>query len=43
MAVEAPRRTVWDVQNELGRVSLYGGFGFGWLLVLITTFVINTL
>ena len=33
--------TVWDVQNELGKVSLYAGFAFGWLLVLITTFVIN--
>jgi protein-S-isoprenylcysteine O-methyltransferase Ste14 len=33
--------TVWDVQNELGKVSLYGGFAFGWLLVLIASFVIN--
>jgi protein-S-isoprenylcysteine O-methyltransferase Ste14 len=33
--------TVWDVQNELGKVSLYGGFAFGWLLVLFSTFVIN--
>jgi protein-S-isoprenylcysteine O-methyltransferase Ste14 len=33
--------TVWDVQNELGKLSLYAGFAFGWLLVLITTFVIN--
>jgi methanethiol S-methyltransferase len=32
---------VWDVQNELGRVALYAGFAFGWLLVLVTTFVIN--
>ncbi len=21
---------VWDVQNELGRLVLYGGFAFGW-------------
>src|SRR6266852_6210448 len=33
--------TVWDVENELGRTLLYGGFAFGWLLVLVTTFVIN--
>ncbi|MBI2688429.1 MAG: isoprenylcysteine carboxylmethyltransferase family protein [Acidobacteria bacterium] len=33
--------TVWDVQNELGRMLLYGGFAFGWLLVLTATFVIN--
>jgi len=33
--------TVWDVQSESGRLLLYGGFAFGWLLVLVTTFVIN--
>jgi protein-S-isoprenylcysteine O-methyltransferase Ste14 len=33
--------TVWDVQNDVGRAVLYGGFAFGWALVLITTFVIN--
>jgi protein-S-isoprenylcysteine O-methyltransferase Ste14 len=32
---------VWDVQHEVGRALLYGGFAFGWLLVLVTTFVIN--
>ena len=32
---------VWDVRNDAGRALLYGGFAFGWLLVLITTFVIN--
>jgi len=32
---------VWDIQNELGRTLLYGGFAFGWLLVLVATFVIN--
>jgi protein-S-isoprenylcysteine O-methyltransferase Ste14 len=32
---------VWDVQHEVGRALLYAGFGFGWLLVLVTTFVIN--
>ena len=32
---------VWDVDNEVGRAVLYGGFAFGWALVLFTTFVIN--
>lgn len=32
---------VWEVQNEIGRAVLYGGFAFGWGLVLFTTFVIN--
>jgi protein-S-isoprenylcysteine O-methyltransferase Ste14 len=33
--------TVWDVQHEAGRALLYGGFAFGWTLVLVSTFVIN--
>jgi len=33
--------TIWDVQNEAGRAILHAGFAFGWLLVLVTTFVIN--
>jgi protein-S-isoprenylcysteine O-methyltransferase Ste14 len=33
--------TVWEVQHEAGRAVLYAGFAFGWLLVLVTTFVIN--
>lgn len=32
---------VWDIQNPIGRMLLYGGFAFGWLLVLVATFVIN--
>jgi methanethiol S-methyltransferase len=32
---------IWDVQHELARAALYAGFAFGWLLVLVTTFVIN--
>jgi protein-S-isoprenylcysteine O-methyltransferase Ste14 len=32
---------VWDVQNPTARVLLYGGFAFGFLLVLLTTFLIN--
>ena len=32
---------VWQVDNTIGQVGLYAGFAFGWLLVLVTTFVIN--
>jgi protein-S-isoprenylcysteine O-methyltransferase Ste14 len=32
---------VWDVQEPLGRALLYAGFAFGWLLVLVSTFLIN--
>jgi len=32
---------VWNVLNPAGRAALYGAFGFGWLLVLVTTFIIN--
>jgi len=32
---------VWDVENPVGQALLYGGFAFGWGLVLFTTFVIN--
>jgi protein-S-isoprenylcysteine O-methyltransferase Ste14 len=32
---------VWDVQNAMGRVALYGLFAGGWLTVLVTTFLIN--
>ena len=32
---------VWQVDNPLGRALLLGGFAFGWLLVLVTTFLIN--
>jgi protein-S-isoprenylcysteine O-methyltransferase Ste14 len=34
---------VWDVQHQVGRAVLYGGFAFGWALVLYTTFAINHL
>jgi len=33
--------SIWDVQNIAGRLLLYGGFGAGWLLVLLATFAIN--
>src|SRR5262245_61623981 len=32
---------IWDVQASTARAVLYGLFGFGFLLVLITTFLIN--
>jgi protein-S-isoprenylcysteine O-methyltransferase Ste14 len=32
---------VWDVQDPVWRAVLYGLFAFGWLLVLVTTFLIN--
>ena len=32
---------IWDVQHPAGRGLLYGGFAFGWLLVLGATVVIN--
>ena len=32
---------IWNVENATGRFLLYSMFGFGWLLVLATTFLIN--
>jgi methanethiol S-methyltransferase len=32
---------VWDVGHPLGRAVLHAGFVFGWLLVLVATFLIN--
>src|SRR5262245_32363993 len=32
---------VWDVEAPVGRALLPAGFAFGWLLVLVTTFLIN--
>ena len=32
---------VWEVADPTGRAILYGLFAFGWLLVLVTTFLIN--
>jgi protein-S-isoprenylcysteine O-methyltransferase Ste14 len=32
---------VWNVESPLGQALLYGGFAFGWLLVLVSTFLIN--
>lgn len=33
--------TVWEVQDELSRTLLYGGYAIGWALLLFATFVIN--
>lgn len=33
--------TIWTVENPVFRNLLYAAFGFGWLLVLVTTFLIN--
>lgn len=32
---------IWDVQDPVGQVVLYGLFAFGWGLVLLATFLIN--
>jgi protein-S-isoprenylcysteine O-methyltransferase Ste14 len=32
---------IWDVHKALARSVLYGGFAFGWLLILYTSFLIN--
>lgn len=33
--------TVWHVEGEMGRMLLWGLFGLGWLIVLVSTFLIN--
>lgn len=32
---------IWQVDNQVGQIILYSLFGFGWLLVLVATFLIN--
>lgn len=32
---------VWSVANPFGAALLHGGFAFGWVLVLVATFLIN--
>jgi len=32
---------VWAVQNEAARIALYTAYGFGWVLVLVSTFAID--
>ena len=34
-------RVAWDVQNSIGRLVLEGLFWLGWLIVLLSTFLIN--
>jgi protein-S-isoprenylcysteine O-methyltransferase Ste14 len=33
--------TIWHIENSTGCLLLYGLFAFGWLLVLVSTFLIN--
>ena len=33
--------TVWSIEDPVGRSALYSLYGFGWLLVLVSTFLIN--
>jgi protein-S-isoprenylcysteine O-methyltransferase Ste14 len=33
--------TVWSIQDPAGRAVMLGFFAFGWLLVLVSTFLIN--
>jgi methanethiol S-methyltransferase len=32
---------VWSVESVAGKVTLYGLYAFGWILVLVSTFLIN--
>lgn len=32
---------IWQVDNSVGRTLLYGGFAFGWTLVLVATLLLN--
>jgi protein-S-isoprenylcysteine O-methyltransferase Ste14 len=32
---------IWNVENAFGRNTLYALYAFGWLTVLVTTFLIN--
>lgn len=32
---------VWHVEHEVARAVIYGGYAFGWLLLLLATFLIN--
>jgi methanethiol S-methyltransferase len=33
--------TIWKIEHPIGVAVMHGGFAFGWLLVLVTTFLIN--
>jgi protein-S-isoprenylcysteine O-methyltransferase Ste14 len=32
---------IWNIENPVGVALMYGAFAFGWLLVLVCTFLIN--
>lgn len=32
---------VWEITDPAGRIAMYAAFGFGWALVLVSTFLIN--
>jgi protein-S-isoprenylcysteine O-methyltransferase Ste14 len=32
---------VWNVTSPIGRGAIYGAFAFGWVLLLVSTFLIN--
>jgi len=32
---------VWEVSSEVGRVLIYGAFATGWVILLVSTFLIN--
>ena len=32
---------IWQVENQSAQMALYAAYGFGWLLVLVSTFLIN--
>ena len=34
-------RVIWDVQSSAGAMALWGLFSLGWLIVLLSTFMIN--
>jgi methanethiol S-methyltransferase len=33
--------TIWQIESPVGLAVMYGGFAFGWLIVLASTFMIN--
>ena len=33
--------TIWQIESPAGLAVMYGGFAFGWLIVLASTFMIN--
>jgi methanethiol S-methyltransferase len=33
--------TIWQIENSAGVAAMYAGFALGWLIVLVSTFMIN--